>query len=191
MRVDNPEKSPQFSLDARVALNVDKRGNVNPVRYIRSGTPARLTMHPAEGPFVIELEHVSKRCAAGTEAVGDFSGVIKQHTTLVFVESSGCGPLTVKALKHGLVQLAGGDTADPSITANNFVVLDDPKAMILPQRVTPLVSRKITDAGAAAIAKVNAKLSSDALRQLNAASVNEKKKSSEIAKAWLTEQGLA
>ena len=38
------------------------------------------------------------------------------------------GPLTVAALKGGTVQAADLFTTDPTISANNFVVLDDPKS---------------------------------------------------------------
>ncbi|WP_347348904.1 ABC transporter substrate-binding protein [Nigerium sp.] len=110
--------------------------------------------------------------------------------TLVPVEDSG-GPLTVKALKDGTTQLADIYTADPSITRENLVVLDDPKHLILPQNVTPIVSAKVNDAAADAINKVNAQLSLEDLRALNSASVNEQKKSADIASAWLKQKGLA
>ena len=42
----------------------------------------------------------------------------------------------------------------------------------------------------AAIDKVNAALSADELRTLNSQSVNEQKKSADIAKAWLSSKGL-
>lgn len=110
--------------------------------------------------------------------------------TLVPVEDSG-GPLTAKALKDGTVQLADLYTADPTIAKEGFVILDDPKHLILPQNVTPLVTAKVDAKAAAAIEAVNAKLSVAALQALNAQSVAEQKKSADIAKAWLAEQGLA
>ena len=110
--------------------------------------------------------------------------------TVVPVEDSG-GPLTVKALKDGTVQLADIYTADPSIAKEGFVTLKDPKNLILPQNVTPIVSTKVNDTAAAAIEKVNAALSVTELQGLNAQSVNEQKKSSDIASAWLKAKGLA
>ena len=110
--------------------------------------------------------------------------------TVVPVEDSG-GPLTVRALKDGTVQLADIYTADPAIAANGFVILGDPKGLILPQNVTPLVSAKVDAKAAAAIDAVNAKLSVADLQALNARSVTEQKKSAEIASAWLKEKGLA
>ena len=109
--------------------------------------------------------------------------------TVVPVEDSG-GPLTVKALTDGKTDFADIYSASPSIIANKLVVLEDPKSLILPQNVVPLVSAKVDTLAADAITKVNAQLSADDLRKLNAQSVNEQKKSADIAKAWLSSKGL-
>ena len=109
--------------------------------------------------------------------------------TLVPVEDGG-GPLTVKALTDGKADLADLYSASPSISTNNFVVLEDPKNLILPQNVVPVVSSKVDSTAAAAINKVSAALSADDLRKLNAQSVTEQKKSADIAKAWLSSKGL-
>lgn len=106
------------------------------------------------------------------------------------VEDSG-GPLTVRALTDGTVQVADIYTADPVIAKEALVVLEDPQGLILPQQVVPLVSAKVDDAAAAAIDAVNAKLTPDALRALNARSVDEQLSSADIATDWLEEQGLS
>ena len=108
---------------------------------------------------------------------------------VVPVEDSG-GPLTVKALLDGDVQVADIYTADPVIAKQGLVILEDPKNLIRPQNVVPVVSTKVDDAAAAAIDKVNAALSAEELQKLNARSVDEKLGSDEIAKAWLGEKGL-
>jgi osmoprotectant transport system substrate-binding protein len=109
--------------------------------------------------------------------------------TLVPVEDGG-GPLTVKALTDGKADFADLYSASPAIATNNFVVLEDPKNLILPQNVVPVVSSKVDSAAAALINKVSAALSADDLRKLNASSVTDQKKSADIAKAWLTSKGL-
>lgn len=109
--------------------------------------------------------------------------------TVVPVEDSG-GPLTVKALADGQADFADLYSASPSIVDNNFVVLKDPKNLILPQNVVPIVSSKVDDAGAAAINKVQAALSVTELQKLNAESVNKQMKSADIATAWLKDKGL-
>lgn len=108
---------------------------------------------------------------------------------VVPVEDSG-GPLTVKALLDGDVQVADIYTADPVIAKQGLVVLKDPKNLILPQNVVPVVSTKVDDVAAEAINKVNAALTATELQKLNARSVDEKLASKEIAKAWLGEKGL-
>lgn len=109
--------------------------------------------------------------------------------SLVPVEDGG-GPLTVKALTDGKADFADLYSASPSISTNGFVVLADPKNLILPQNVVPVVSSKVDATAAAAINKVSAALSADDLRTLNSQSVNEQKKSADIAKAWLSSKGL-
>lgn len=109
--------------------------------------------------------------------------------TVLGVEDSG-GPLTVKALTDGKVQAADIYTADPAITTNDLVVLDDPQNLILPQNVTPLVGSKVSDAAAAVIARVNALLDDTQLRALNGQSVTQQQKSGDIAREWLKNKSL-
>jgi osmoprotectant transport system substrate-binding protein len=105
------------------------------------------------------------------------------------IEDSG-GALTVKALKDGTVQLADIYTADPSIKANGFVTLQDPENLILPQNVTPIVSKKVDDKAAADIDEVSKVLTTEALIDLNSKSTVDKEKSSDIAEEFLKDKGL-
>ncbi len=122
----------------------------------------------------------------GPAAVKEAYGV---ELELVPVEDSG-GPLTIKALTDGTVQVADVYTATPAITELDLVVLDDPRSLILPQHLTPIVSPRVTAEAAAAIERVSAALTMDDLRALNARSVVEKLRSSEIAATWLAQKGL-
>ena len=108
---------------------------------------------------------------------------------VVPVEDSG-GPLTIKALEDGKCDTADIYSADPSIASNNLTTLSDPKSMVLPQNVVPIVSAKVNEAAAAAIDAVDAKLSTEELVQLNVLSVTKQQSSAVIAKAWLTSKGL-
>lgn len=105
------------------------------------------------------------------------------------VEDSG-GPLTVKALTDGTVQAADIYTADPAIEKNDLVVLEDPKNLVLPEQVTPLVAAGLDSKAVDAINAVQAKLTTDELRSLNSESTVDEKDSATIATAWLTKQGL-
>ena len=122
----------------------------------------------------------------GPEGAKSIYGV---DVTVVPVEDSG-GPLTVKALTAGDVQLADIYTADPAIAANDLVVLEDPESMILPQNVVPLVTEKVDETAAAAIERVIEQLSADDLVAINQRSVEEQANSATIATDWLGEKGL-
>jgi osmoprotectant transport system substrate-binding protein len=108
---------------------------------------------------------------------------------LTAIEDSG-GALTVKALKDGTVQLADIYSADPSIKANDFVSLKDPKNLILPQNVTPIVTKKVDSKAQDAIERVDRVLTTDALIKLNSESTVDKEKASTIAKKFLESKKL-
>ncbi|GAA1666386.1 glycine/betaine ABC transporter permease [Citricoccus zhacaiensis] len=123
----------------------------------------------------------------GPEGLKEVYGV---DVSLVPVEDSG-GPLTVKALVDGDVQLADIYSADPSIQSQDLVTLKDPENLILPQNVTPIVSEAVDEDAAAVIEEVNAQLSAEELIDLNRQSVEDQSSSADLATAWLAEQGLA
>ena len=102
----------------------------------------------------------------------------------------GGGPLTVKALRDGDVQLAIIYTADPSIESNNLVSLEDTKGLFLSSNVVPLASDKVDDKAAEVINEVSAAMSPEDLVSLNNRSVTEQLPAAEIAKDWLEEKGL-
>jgi osmoprotectant transport system substrate-binding protein len=105
------------------------------------------------------------------------------------VEDSG-GPLTVKALVDGEIQLANIYTADPNIKSNHLVALDDPDGLFFPDNIAPVISKKVDEKAAGILEKVNAALSQSELVELNSQSVNEQKSAPSIAKAWLSKTGI-
>ncbi|TFB69714.1 ABC transporter substrate-binding protein [Cryobacterium glaciale] len=105
------------------------------------------------------------------------------------VEDSG-GPLTVKALVDGDIQLANIYTADPNIKTNNLVALSDPDGLFFADNVVPVVSQKIDDSAAAILNQVSAALTADTLVDLNAQSKNDQLSADKIATAWLTKEKL-
>ena len=109
--------------------------------------------------------------------------------SVVPVEDSG-GPLTVQALTDGDVQLANIYTSDPSIAANDLVVLEDPEALILPQNVVPVVSENVDETAEAAMTAVIEALTAEDLIELNRRSVEDQASSADIAAQWLGEKGL-
>lgn len=78
------------------------------------------------------------------------------------------GPLTVKALNDGLVQLADLYTSDPAIAKNKFVTLADPENLMVANNVVALINTKGFPADAAGVINaVNAKLTTAGLVQIN------------------------
>jgi osmoprotectant transport system substrate-binding protein len=111
--------------------------------------------------------------------------------TLVPINDGG-GPNTVKALVDNQVQLADIYSTTPSIKANNFVTLSDPKNMILAQNVVPLInSKKANSKATSVLNKVSAALTTADLIDLNAETSGANKKTdAQIAKGWLAKESL-
>lgn len=105
------------------------------------------------------------------------------------VEDSG-GPLTVKALLDGDVDVADIYTSNPAIEDNDLVMLEDPKGLILPQHVVPVAAEGLPAAVRTALEQVQAALTSSELRAINKRSTSEGLDPAKIAKDWLTAQGL-
>ncbi|MGQ0842129.1 ABC transporter substrate-binding protein [Actinokineospora sp.] len=102
------------------------------------------------------------------------------------------GPLTVDALKSGLVLAADLFTTDPAITANNFVVLEDPKSTFAAQNVVPLVNKsKVDDTVKQVLNAISAKLTTQTLIDLNTKlNAPDKPDTAKVAKEWLASVGL-
>jgi osmoprotectant transport system substrate-binding protein len=101
------------------------------------------------------------------------------------------GPLTINALKNGQIDAADIFTTDPSIAANDFVVLEDPKNLYAAQNVLPLINEaKATEGVKATLNAVSAQLTTDDLIDLNEKVINEQQDPAAVAKAWLADKGL-
>jgi osmoprotectant transport system substrate-binding protein len=100
------------------------------------------------------------------------------------------GDTTVDALAAGTVNIADVYSADPSISSQNFVTLEDPKGLILVQNVVPIVSKDLTGKVGDVLNPISAKLTTEALVQMDVESTVDKKSSADIAKAWLQENGF-
>ena len=105
------------------------------------------------------------------------------------IEDSG-GPLTVKALKDGDIQLANIYSSDPALADGTLTVLDDPKGLFLASHVVPLASSRVNDEAAAVINRVSAAMDAEDLVEMNRASTADQKSASQIAREWLISEGL-
>lgn len=98
---------------------------------------------------------------------------------------------TVEALKNGQVKAANIFSTDPSIAANGFVVLEDPKSLFGSDNVVPLVRSDKADSLKSALNAVSAKLDTTSLADMVKQVVVDKKDASTVAKAWLASAGLS
>jgi osmoprotectant transport system substrate-binding protein len=110
--------------------------------------------------------------------------------TLEPISDSG-GPNTLKALLDGTVQLADIYSTTPSIKQNKLVTLEDPEHLIAAQNVVPLIaSDKASAKVKSTLNKVSAKITTDALIDLNTKSSVDKQSAEQIAKDWVKANGF-
>jgi osmoprotectant transport system substrate-binding protein len=100
------------------------------------------------------------------------------------------GTVTVTALKNGSIDAGDIFSTDPSIAANNFVSLTDPKSMFAAQNIVPIVSTsKVTPTITTTTNAVSAKLDTKTLASL-VTQVSGGKDADAVAQAWLKSVGL-
>jgi osmoprotectant transport system substrate-binding protein len=106
--------------------------------------------------------------------------------------SDGGGPATVRALVDGTVTAADIFSTSPAIPENDLVVLEDPKNNFPAANVVPLVSsQKKSDELKTVLDAVSAKLTTEALIELNTAtSGNAGIDPDEAARDWVQDNGF-
>ncbi len=102
------------------------------------------------------------------------------------------GPVTVNALKNGQIEAADLFTTDPSIEANGFVALEDPKSNFAAQDVLPIINKeKATPGVTKTLNGISAKLPTDGLGELVSKVQVDKQDPDAVAKGWLSQNGLS
>jgi len=106
--------------------------------------------------------------------------------------SDGGGPATVRALVEGSVTAADIFSTSPAIPQNKLVVLEDPKNNFLAANVVPLVaSQKLSDQLKTVLNAVSAKLTTEALIEMNTeTSGNSGIDPDEAAAKWVKANGF-
>src|SRR5450631_180966 len=125
--------------------------------------------------------------------VDGIAGLTKNYgvTFKSFKPLDEAGPVTIAALKNGQVDAADIFSTDPSIAANNFVVLADPKSNFAAQNILPLVNKaKATDGVKSTLNAISAKLTTAGVTALLVQVITNKQDPDAVAKSWLTSQGL-
>jgi osmoprotectant transport system substrate-binding protein len=101
------------------------------------------------------------------------------------------GPLTVSALKKGDIDVGRVFTTQGVIAAEGWVVLEETKPLQPAQNVVPVGrTDAMTDQVKNALNALSAKITTEELTKLNAQVEVEKKDPEQVARDWLTQQGL-
>jgi osmoprotectant transport system substrate-binding protein len=103
---------------------------------------------------------------------------------------SATGPTTLESLLAGQIQVADIYTADPAFETEEIVALEDPENLIISSNVVPIVSSDIADEVSDVLNAISAKLTAEELVSLNVLSTVDQKSPADIAKQWLTDNGL-
>ncbi len=129
-----------------------------------------------------------KTRTAGLAGMKDKYGVeFKEFKTL-----DAGGPLSLKALKDGTIQVTQFFTTQSAIKDNNLVVLEDPEHIHLPNNIVPLIrtDHKSPDV-ASTLNAVQAKLTTDALTDLVKRAEGGSESAAAVAKDWLSKNPLS
>ena len=108
-----------------------------------------------------------------------------------FVPLDTSGPITLAALKDGKVQAADVFTTTPQIITDKLVALADPKFNFAAQNVIPLVYKPAMNATITdTLNAISAKLTTDALLQMDNAVITLHADYATVASAFLKAEGL-
>jgi osmoprotectant transport system substrate-binding protein len=101
----------------------------------------------------------------------------------------------IQQLDSGTVTVIPVDSVSPPAGDQKYVALKDDLSMIPTENVVPAVNKKVLDERGADFANVvnavSAKLTTDGMRELNKRVDSDGEQAADVAKDWLTHQGLA
>ncbi|MET0426710.1 MAG: ABC transporter substrate-binding protein [Actinoplanes sp.] len=102
------------------------------------------------------------------------------------------GPLTMNALVKGQIDVGNIFSTDSGIATNKLVVLEDPKNLYLAENIIPLIRSSANNPTVSgALNAVSAKLTTENLTTYLAKVQVDKQDTATVAKAFLSENGLA
>ncbi|MGW7262075.1 ABC transporter substrate-binding protein [Streptomyces sp. NPDC054842] len=151
------------------------------------GLASLADLRKQNGKLVIGASAEVKKRQVGVVGLKDVYGVeFKEFKSL---DSS--GPLVKGALRKGDVDVANLFTTDTDITANDWVVLTDPKNLVPGQHVVPLIAdRKADSTVRKALARLGNVLTTAQLTELNRQVDKDKKDPQDVADAYARQHGL-
>ena len=107
-----------------------------------------------------------------------------------FKTTDAAGPVTVKSLLDGDIDVARLFSTQAVIAAEDLVVLEEDIPLQLPQQVVPLVSTGVAEQVADTLNEVSAALTTEELTAMNAAFEVDKEDADAIAEEWLADNGF-
>jgi osmoprotectant transport system substrate-binding protein len=97
------------------------------------------------------------------------------------------------ALDKGKVGIANVFTTDGQLTSRRYTLLRDPRHLFAFQNVAPVIQKKLADSDpkiTRVLDSVSAKLTTQAMREMNAAAVQKKEPPAKVARDFLLRAGL-
>lgn len=101
------------------------------------------------------------------------------------------GPLTVRALKGGQIDVGLLFSTSSAIVANDFVLLEDDKGLQTAENIVPLVGPAIDEAAAELLNEVSAALTTENITDLNGRVELDQEDPADVAADFLQEQGIS
>ncbi|WP_344862094.1 ABC transporter substrate-binding protein [Amycolatopsis ultiminotia] len=118
---------------------------------------------------------------------------VYQLANATFQTVQEAGP-RVQQLDSGAVTVIPVDSVSPLVGDPKYVALKDDLAIVPTENVVPAVNKKVLDERgpdfANAVNAVSAKLTTDGMRELNARVDSDGEPAADVAKDWLSQQGL-
>ena len=101
------------------------------------------------------------------------------------------GPLTVKALKGGQIDVGLLFSTSSAIVANDFVLLEDDQGLQTAENIVPLVGEAVDDSAAELLDQVSAALTTENITELNGRVELEQEDPTDVAADFLEQEGIS
>ncbi len=182
------------AVGAAIALTISACGSSSTGAAASSTSSGSASTGAAAGGATIASKLIMGGPAEFKTRVDGLPGLAKNYgvTFGKYTVTDTGGPVTVTALKNGQIDAADLFTTDPSIAANGFVLLTDPKSNFAAQNILPIINKaKATPAVSAILNAISAKLTTANISALMVEVVTNKQDPDAVATKWLTDNGLA
>lgn len=101
------------------------------------------------------------------------------------------GPLTVKALKGGQIDVGLLFSTSSAIVANDFVLLEDDQGLQTAENIVPLVGEAVNDSAAELLDQVSAALTTENITGLNGRVELDQEDPADVAADFLEQEGIS